>query len=69
MADQIQHEGVDLHLTAEEAELLLSLLQWREREIQPEIHHARTPEFKDGLRRRRELLRGLVRKFSALSVC
>ena len=69
MADEIQHEGMDLHLTAEEAEVLLEVLQSRERDIQPEIHHARTPDFKDALRRRRELLRGLVRKLSALSVC
>lgn len=59
----------DLHvpLTPEETEVLRELLESAAGDIQPEIHHTRTPEYKDGLRHRREVYRQLIRKFDDLA--
>jgi hypothetical protein len=52
----------DVNLTSEEIEVLHEMLTGAQGDIQGEIHHTRTPEFKDNLRHRLEVYRALLVK-------
>ena len=52
----------DLNLSVEEVEVIRELVLSAQRDIQQEIHHTRTPEYKDGLRHRLEVYRDLLVK-------
>lgn len=52
----------DLNLNAEEVKVIRELVLSAQGEIQQEIHHTRTPEYKDGLRHRLEVYKGLLSK-------
>ena len=54
--------NLNLPLTPEEAQVLRELLESAAGDIQPEIHHTRTPDYKDELRHRREVYRALLGK-------
>jgi hypothetical protein len=51
---------MELTLTAEEHELLLSILEQRHRELMKEIWHTDHREFKEILRRHEKLLESMV---------
>ena len=52
----------ELSFTSEEIEVLHELLTSARGDIQGEIHHTRTPEYKDNLRHRLEVYKGLLVK-------
>jgi hypothetical protein len=54
-----------VELSAEEKELLIGLLENEFEEIRPEIHHTRSLEYKNGLKQREKLVRGLLGRLKA----
>jgi hypothetical protein len=59
---------MDLTLTAEEHELLLSILEQRHRELMKEIWHTDHREFKELLRRHEKLLEAMVSRLRTAPV-
>ncbi len=55
---------MDLHITAQEQELLADVLRHCQRELLLEISHASHQEFKAGLRQREGLLEELLDKLA-----
>lgn len=59
--------AMNVHLTDEEKDVLLAVLEGRLTELRGEIHHARVAEFKQELLHRENLLKGLIAKLQAES--
>ncbi len=59
---------MELTLSAEEQEFLLSILEQRDRELLGEIAHTDRREFKQGLRRDEKLLESLVCRLRGTAV-
>jgi hypothetical protein len=56
---------MEILLTPEERELVLEILQERQRDLLKEIFHTDHHEYRDGLRHREKLLDGVVTKLEA----
>lgn len=54
-----------IDLSAPEKELLTGLLEKELEEVRSEFHHTQAHDFRDALRCREEILRGLLAKISA----
>ena len=54
-----------VELSPEEKELLVSLLESESEEVRSEIHHTSNLEYKDGLKEREKLVRGLLGRLKA----
>ncbi|MBZ5719860.1 MAG: hypothetical protein LAO03_05720 [Acidobacteriia bacterium] len=59
---------MELILTTDEQELLLSILEQRHRELQKEISHTDHHEFKLGLRKNEKLLESILSRLRAASI-
>jgi hypothetical protein len=55
-----------LTVTVEEASELLQILEQSLSDTRVEMHHTHTPDFRDKVHHREDLLRGLIAKFRAL---
>lgn len=55
---------MELIINTEDCELLKTLLNKEERDTQTEIHHCRTREYKDMLKRRKKHLRSLMERIA-----
>lgn len=54
---------MNVHVTDEERNLLLAVLEGRLTELRGEIHHAQVADFKQELLRREQMLKGLIARF------
>lgn len=54
-----------IELTQVEREVLAGLLEEELEEVRSELHHTQGHEYKDGLREREKILRGLLVKLAA----
>ncbi|MCC6862868.1 MAG: hypothetical protein IT158_30115 [Bryobacterales bacterium] len=59
------HAGLQNELSEAERQLLIELLERERADLPAEIHHTRTPEVKDRLHRRRELVDNLLARLGA----
>jgi hypothetical protein len=56
---------MNLELSDAETELLQQILQGRMEELREEVRHSRLPDFREQLKEKEELLRGIMEKLGS----